>query len=57
MHSKVCLTFGLIIRQVILISKDVMFRIGYVYSYWYFMTQEESKKIYKQAPFETMNGL
>ena len=37
------------------ISKDVMFWIGYVYRYWHFMTQEESKKIYKQAPFETMN--
>ncbi len=37
------------------ISKDVLFWIGYVYRYWHFYTNEESKKIYKQAPFDTMN--
>lgn len=37
------------------ISKDVMFWMGYVYRYWHFYTGEESSKIYKQAPFETMN--
>ena len=37
------------------ISKDVMFWMGYVYRYWHFYTGEESGKIYKQAPFETMN--
>ena len=37
------------------ISKDVMFWMGYVYRYWHFYTGEESAKIYKQAPFETMN--
>ena len=37
------------------ISKDVMFWMGYVYRYWHFYTGEESVKIYKQAPFETMN--
>ena len=37
------------------ISKDVLFWMGYVYRYWHWYTQEESKKIYKQASFETMN--
>ena len=37
------------------ISKDVMFWMGYVYRYWHLYTGEESVKIYKQAPFETMN--
>lgn len=36
-------------------SKDVLFWMGYVYRYWHFYTKEESNKIYKQAPFETMN--
>ena len=36
-------------------SKDVLFWMGYVYRYWHFYTKEESYKIYKQAPFETMN--
>ncbi len=36
-------------------SIDVLFWMGYVYRYWHFYTKEESNKIYKQAPFETMN--
>lgn len=36
-------------------SKDVLFWMGYVYRYWHFYTEEESNKIYKQAPFKTMN--
>lgn len=36
------------------VSKDVLFWMGYVYRYWHFYTREESNKIYKQAPFETM---
>lgn len=36
-------------------SKDVLFWMGYVYRYWHFYTDEESNKIYKQSPFETMN--
>lgn len=36
-------------------SKDVLFWMGYVYRFWHFYTEEESVKIYKQAPFETMN--
>ena len=37
------------------IPKDVLFWMGYVYRYWHFYTKEDSAKIYKQAPFETMN--
>lgn len=37
------------------ISKDVLFWMGYLYRYWHFYTNEDSNKIYKQAPFETMN--
>ena len=37
------------------VSKEVLFWMGYVYRYWHFYTKEESSKIYKQAPFETMN--
>ena len=37
------------------ISKDALFWMGYVYRYWHFYTNEDSNKIYKQAPFETMN--
>lgn len=36
-------------------SKEVLFWMGYIYRYWHFYTGEESIKIYKQAPFETMN--
>ncbi len=36
-------------------SKDILFWMGYVYRYWHFYTKENSAKIYKQAPFETMN--
>ena len=36
-------------------SREVLFWTGYVYRYWHFYTKEESKKIYKQAPLETMN--
>ena len=37
------------------ISKDALYWMGYVYRYWHYFTKEESVKIYKQAPFETMN--
>lgn len=36
------------------LSKDVLYWIGYVYRYWHFYKGEESRKIYNQAPFETM---
>lgn len=37
-----------------LFSKDILYWTGYLYRYWHFMTEEESHKIYKQAPAETM---
>ncbi len=37
------------------LSKDVLFWIGYIYRYWHYYTGEDSAKIYKQAPAETMN--
>ena len=33
---------------------DVIYWIGYLYRYWHFYTGENSTKIYKQAPVETM---
>ena len=35
-------------------SPDVLFWIGYIYRYWHYYTGENSAKIYKQAPVETM---
>ena len=35
-------------------STDVIYWIGYLYRYWHFYTGEDSAKIYKQAPVETM---
>ena len=35
-------------------SADVLYWIGYLYRYWHFYTGEDSAKIYKQAPVETM---
>lgn len=34
--------------------KDVLYWIGYIYRYWHYYTGEDSAKIYKQAPVETM---
>ena len=36
------------------LSKDVLYWIGYIYRYWHYYTGEDSAKIYKQAPVETM---
>ena len=33
---------------------DVLYWIGYLYSYWNYYTGESSAKIYRQAPVETM---
>ena len=33
---------------------DVLYWIGYVYRYWHYYSGEDSAKIYKQAPVETM---
>lgn len=35
-------------------SKDVLYWMGYLYRYWHYYTNEESKKIYKQAPVGMM---
>ena len=35
-------------------SKDVLYWMGYLYRYWHYYTNEESSKIYKQAPVGTM---
>lgn len=34
--------------------KDVLYWIGYIYRFWHYYKNEESAKIYKQAPVETM---
>lgn len=36
------------------LPKDVLYWIGYIYRYWHYYTGEESAKIYKQAPSDTM---
>ncbi len=35
-------------------SEEVLYWIGYIYRYWHYHTGEDSAKIYKQAPVETM---
>ena len=35
-------------------SKDILYWIGYLYRYWHYYTDEDSVKIYKQAPVQTM---
>ena len=35
-------------------SREEVYWMGYVYRYWHFYTGEESVKIYRQAPFDTM---
>ncbi len=34
--------------------KDILYWIGYLYRYWHFYTGEDSAKIIRQAPVETM---
>ena len=34
--------------------QDVLYWIGYIYRYWHYYKGEDSAKIYKQAPVETM---
>lgn len=36
------------------LSKDILYWIGYIYRYWHYYTGEDSNKIYKQAPFDVM---
>lgn len=33
---------------------DVLYWIGYIYRYWHYYSGEDSAKIYRQAPVETM---
>ena len=35
-------------------SSEMMYWIGYIYRYWHYYKNETSRKIYKQANFETM---
>ena len=35
-------------------TKDMLYWMGYIYRYWHFVTDEDSSKIYKQAPVETL---
>lgn len=37
-----------------LYDKDILYWIGYIYRYWHYYSEENSAKIYKQAPAETM---
>ena len=35
-------------------AKDILYWIGYIYRYWHFYTGEDSTKIIRQAPVDTM---
>ena len=35
-------------------SKDILYWIGYLYRFWHYYTNEDSVRIYKQAPVGTM---
>lgn len=35
-------------------SKDILYWIGYLYRFWHYYTNEDSAKIYRQAPVGTM---
>ena len=37
-----------------ILSKDMIYWIGYIYRYWHYYTGEDSLKIYKQAPYNVM---
>ena len=37
-----------------ILSKDILYWIGYLYRYWHYHTGEDSAKIYKQAPYDIM---
>ena len=36
-------------------DKEALYWMGYIYRYWHFYTDENSREIYKQAPAKTMN--
>ena len=39
----------------IIYNKEVMYWIGYIYRYWHYYTNEDSREIYKIADAKTMN--
>ena len=39
----------------IIYNKDVMYWTGYIYRYWHYYTNEDSREIYKIADAKTMN--
>ncbi len=44
----------MLIKNSEILSKDILYWIGYIYRYWHYYTGEDSVKIYKQAPTDTM---
>ena len=44
----------LLTRNGEIFSADVLYWIGYIYRYWHYYNGEDSAKIYKQAPAQTM---
>ena len=44
----------IIVTEIEVYSRDMIYWIGYLYRYWQYYTGESSKSIYKQAPVETM---
>ena len=36
-------------------DKEALYWMGYIYRYWHFYTDENSREIYKQAPAKTVN--
>lgn len=45
---------GSLVKNNRTISKDEIYWIGYVYRFWHYYKNENSKKIYKQANYERM---
>ena len=45
---------GSLTRNGEIFSADVLYWIGYIYRYWHYYNGEDSAKIYKQAPVQTM---
>ena len=37
-------------------DENMLFWVGYIYRYWHYYTGENSKEIYKIAPYKTMRG-
>ena len=45
---------GILTAEGEILSKDVLYWMGYIYRYWHYYNGESSAKIYKQAPVGTM---